>query len=395
MPLISLYESSPDAIQDMNIQQIVGLAGDGQLLDDSDCQREIRDYLKRADPGQLEAYANYCLDSAFTDSGLVLQDIVNEMGYRLGFQVENGRYRGKRNENGFDGLWSSDAAGSFVVETKTSAAYTIPLETIAQYRDGLAREERIKPAAAILFVVGRQETAALEQQIRGSPFAWTMRIVSIHALIKLMKVNLDSLTDEVTAQIHRIFQPVDYTRVDPIVDIMFTTSEDREGMQEPNPEAVVESEFEKTVKKSSREDIKIKRAEIVETFSKLKGAKLIRRKAAYFSDPTDQLRVGVPVSKRHDKAYRNYWYAYPSSMRSFLEDGGESYIILGCLDKNEAYAVPYSAMEQYREGMHITPEKENRKEYWHVFINDANGSAKLYLEKNKTEQDLRKYKFSW
>jgi hypothetical protein len=34
-----------------------------------------------------------------------LQDIVNEIGKRLGYEVQNGRYQGVVNQSGFDGLW--------------------------------------------------------------------------------------------------------------------------------------------------------------------------------------------------------------------------------------------------------------------------------------------------
>lgn len=149
MPLLDLARTAPDAVAGMNIQQLVGNAGDGRLLDDSDCQNELRKYLQEVDSEKLEKYANHCLEHTFTDSGFVLQDIVNEMGRRLGFEVINGRYRGRRNENGFDGIWKSEFVGSIVVETKTTAAYTISLETIAKYRDGLAEEGMIAKASSL------------------------------------------------------------------------------------------------------------------------------------------------------------------------------------------------------------------------------------------------------
>lgn len=35
--------------------------------------------------------------------------------------------------------------------------------------------------------------------------------------------------DQVTAKIHKILRPFEYTRIDDIVDIVFTTAEDKEG----------------------------------------------------------------------------------------------------------------------------------------------------------------------
>ena len=65
---------------------------------------------------------------------------------------------------------------------------------------------------------------------------------------------------------------------------------------------------------------------------------------------------------------------------------------VGFVDKDEAYAIPFSEMEAFREEMNSTPEKENRKEYWHVFIRDVDGPVRLYLPKTKREVSLDPYK---
>jgi hypothetical protein len=46
----------------------------------------------------LMAYAAHCLERPFSESGFALQDIINQLGKRLGFLVEPGRYRGTKNE---------------------------------------------------------------------------------------------------------------------------------------------------------------------------------------------------------------------------------------------------------------------------------------------------------
>lgn len=47
-----------------------------------------------------------------------MQDIVNELGRRLEYKAENGRYQGVRNSIGFDGLWEDfliQSTNSFLV----------------------------------------------------------------------------------------------------------------------------------------------------------------------------------------------------------------------------------------------------------------------------------------
>jgi hypothetical protein len=49
-------------------------------------------------------YMEGCLARGFNKSGAVLQDLVNELGRRLDYQVENGLYQGRPNAIGFDGV---------------------------------------------------------------------------------------------------------------------------------------------------------------------------------------------------------------------------------------------------------------------------------------------------
>ncbi|MDA1001236.1 MAG: hypothetical protein O2807_12080, partial [bacterium] len=115
MPLISLWQANPNAVQEMSIEQIVVTAGDGRLLDKSECQQELREYLRQVSIETLEKYANHCLNSSFNKSGIVLQDITNELGRRLEYKVTNGRYQGTSSEIGYDGLWEDPSLPGIVV----------------------------------------------------------------------------------------------------------------------------------------------------------------------------------------------------------------------------------------------------------------------------------------
>src|SRR5258706_16389675 len=105
MRLLALWKSNPEEISTYRIRQILMMAGEGRLLDGSACSAELRTYLAEVDAKQLDRFANECLEVPFDDSGLVLQDVVNEIGRRLEFQVEPGLYRGRRGTPGFDGVW--------------------------------------------------------------------------------------------------------------------------------------------------------------------------------------------------------------------------------------------------------------------------------------------------
>jgi hypothetical protein len=105
MPLIDIWRSNPDSIKSYAIRQVLAIAGDGRIRDESNCAAELRAYLRETTSEKLAVYALECLEDSFEDSGFVLQDVVNEIGRRLEFEVENGRYRGRQGTEGFDGIW--------------------------------------------------------------------------------------------------------------------------------------------------------------------------------------------------------------------------------------------------------------------------------------------------
>jgi hypothetical protein len=134
MPLLDLWQSNSSAVVKLRINQVVSTAGDGKLRDGSVAAQEIRAFFAQVPSEKLGAYAAQCLDSPFPQSGLVLQDVVNELGRRLEYTVQNGRYQGVQNSVGYAGIWVAPEGNGILGEVKTTDAYRIPLDRIAEYR---------------------------------------------------------------------------------------------------------------------------------------------------------------------------------------------------------------------------------------------------------------------
>ena len=276
--LIELWEANREDIEGKQIQQLVSIAGDGKLKDDSDCAKEIRDFLSLVDIEVLQRYIKQCLEKSFSDSGLVLQDLVNELGRRLDFNVRDGLYQGRSNQIGFDGLWDSPEKFSIVVEVKTTGAYRISLDKLAKYRSQLISSGEISEDSSILIVVGRQDTGDLEAQVRGSKHAWDIRIISADALVALAKVKV-AAEEDTSEKMRILLRPIEYTRLDSLVDIIYATAQDSEEL--------IESEItasESTTKKEQKEStweftdsqlLDAQRANIITSFSAIKGKKLV------------------------------------------------------------------------------------------------------------------------
>jgi len=115
MPLLELWSSNPATISQFTIEQIVKTSGSGTLQDASDCSSELRTYLLEVSSEKLAEYIDTCLTAHFPNSGRVLQDLINELGRRLDYEVTNGRYQGTVNAIGYDGIWVSPEGQSIVV----------------------------------------------------------------------------------------------------------------------------------------------------------------------------------------------------------------------------------------------------------------------------------------
>ena len=172
--LLDLWIGQKEFLETKSIEQVITITGDGNLRDGNETSEQIRELIANLPALTIERYISECLNNPFPHSGLVLQDLVNEVGRRLGFSIEPGYYRGGGSKIGFDGIWRAKDGYSFVVEVKTTDAYQVNLDTQAQYRQRLIDEGRISEKnSSILIVVGRKDTGGLEAQTRGSRHAWT------------------------------------------------------------------------------------------------------------------------------------------------------------------------------------------------------------------------------
>jgi len=393
MSLINLWRANPEAVLRMTLPTVVRMAidPDDSLRDGSQGSLALRQFLTEIESNKLTSFATYCLESAFPESGQVLQDIVNEIGRRLGFAAENGRYRGVRNDIGYDGIWSANGL-SLVVEVKTTDAYAINLDVIASYRDRLIDANRIPRDTPVLIVIGRRDTSSLEAQVRGSRHAWSMRIVGIDALIKLMEVNLSTSSDEVTERIHTILRPFEYTRVDQIVDIVFTTAEDKELQnEEAITPFVAELEQERrTQQRTPREIIDAKKVEALERLARREGCLIQKRRNSLYSDALDEVHAVIVVSKRYDD--NGYWYAYHEDpQRKFLQQGRQGFLLLAMTDQDFAFAVPFEILESVWSELHQTVLRSGRV-YKHLLTYEIDGRFLLRIRNVDTHVDLSPYR---
>lgn len=398
MPLIQLLESNPAAIRQMNIEQIVAIAGDGHLRDSTSAQQELQAYLRTSSVALLESYATHCLNSAFESSGFVLQDIVNELGRRLEYVVRNGRYHGTSKSIGWDGIWQDPKGYTIVLEVKTSDAYRIKLDTIAKFRETLLQSGEILNPSAVLIVVGRTDTGELEAQVRGSRHAWDTRLISVEALINLVKVKESTDNSQTVEKIRRLLAPLEYTRLDLLVDTVFTTTQDVESAivasDSPQQSASNQEPLDDASSTGYTPDNVIQdvRERSIAALGKRIGAHLVKKSRALYWNTDRNIRAACTVSKRYNNyGGMKYWYAFHPKWQSFISDAEYGYFVLGCTEPKIAVAIPANVIESHLTEFHITGSKESDYYYHIKLFEDSQGNIELQLPKSNKSLPVTQY----
>ncbi len=94
--ITELWTKSRNTFETKTLAQILSFAVDGKLKDNNSTSLEFRELLDQVPFKLLKQFADSCLTEKFEDGGFALQDIINQIGTRLGFTSEHGLYRGKK-----------------------------------------------------------------------------------------------------------------------------------------------------------------------------------------------------------------------------------------------------------------------------------------------------------
>jgi hypothetical protein len=385
--LSTILKADPSQVDNLPIERIVSLCGDGRLGDDTQCLVQLRDYFKQAKTENLKKHIQRCLQSPFENNGFVLQEIVNEFGRRLEYEVKHGLLHGKANAIGFDGLWhDAGKKHDIVVEVKTTDSYAIKIDDIWSYRDALIKAGQIIGEASLLLVLGREEKNWLEDAILGSGRGKKVRIISAEALANL--VLLKESAPNTLAKIHDLLIPFDVVKLDRIIDIAFSAAEDaKASLKEEQGEDLEtqtspsDSETRKQVRTPAEVIAKFRDA-MVETFAHGHVPLVKKSGVMYWStdDERKDLRAVFAFSKQYEEkgGGHSYWYAYHDAWDQFISEGQKGFYILGCNGRGEAYALPFQWIHAKKGDLYRT-EKED-KGYCQVFLSSTKKGMALRLK---------------
>jgi len=383
MSLLALWNASKAELASKNVEQLISIAGDGKLRNDSATAHEFRELLSNIPSELLTKYARHCLDSAFKDSGLALQDIVNEIGNRLGFDISFGKYQGTKDGENYDGLWKTPNEHHIIVEVKTTDTYRIDLDKLALYRKDLVQRRIVDGSqSSILLVVGREDTGGLESQVRGSKHAWDIRLISVDALVSLMVLKEEMDDPSTLNQINEILLPKEYTKLDQIVELICSAADDAKNVSE------LSIDHEQEVEPGKKfTPVKFRDA-CIERISEKMNLNFIKRSYGKFETSDKATGLLCIISKKHESPSRAYyWFALHPHQMDFLQGQGESHLAFGCGSQEQILIFPLAKIKSFLKKFNQTT-TSNGRTYWHVHIYQATETSDWWLALKGSNENI-------
>jgi hypothetical protein len=217
----------------------------------------------------------------------------------------------------------------------------------------------------------------------------------VDALLNLVRIKESADNQETIARIRRLLTPLEYTRLDDLVDVVFTTTQDVEAAVaaetgtplEPASQAQSES-AEGVWEFTPSAVIQEIRERIVSALGRQLQSSFVKKSRALYWDPGQRQRVVCTVSKRYtNQGLVKYWYAYHPQWHTFLQEADHGFFVLGCTDLEVAFTLPLAVIRDHLEEFHTTEKKGGSEHYYHIKIVDA-GADKYALQLPRSGQTL-------
>src|SRR5690606_5296583 len=161
------------------------------------------------------------------------------------------------------------------------------------------------------------------------------------------------------SKISHLLVPQEYTRLDGIIDLVFSTAEDvaTPELEPDDDEDVAENGVEKKEPKFVPVGFHDKCAERIENHFSIS---LIKESKTMFKASAKDERYWIAVSKAHESNQGlNYWFAFHPHQKERLENAEKGCVVLGCGSEQTLLLIPSEVIINHLDDTWIT-QKEDR-----------------------------------
>jgi hypothetical protein len=187
-----------------------------------------------------------------------------------------------------------------------------------------------------------------------------------------MKIRQDLDSPSVEDRIRAVLIPREYTRVDEIIDLVFSTTEEIQDILEAAPDELTGEDDaepasgEKEAKERER-PVSFNLA-CVERIGKFLNVELSKQSRVIFGDLDSGLKITCAVSKEYNNAGGlGYWFAFHQHQLEKLSEAPSAYACFGCGSPDQIAILPLDFVKSQLDGMNQTTREDGRL-YWHVQI---------------------------
>ncbi|GAG54133.1 unnamed protein product, partial [marine sediment metagenome] len=235
--------------------------------------------------------------------------------------------------------------------------------------------------------VGREDTGELEAQIRGSRHAWDVRLISIDALVRLLHIRQEIDDPATEAQIRSLLVPREYTRVDEIIDLVFSTTADL--LEETPPGERDDDEGQGRSAVPREKPVSFNDA-VAKRLSDHLRVNLTKQSRIIFADVDASVKVTCAVSKEYSDprgSGSGFWFAFHPHQLEKLESASTSYAAFGCGSADQIALLPIEFLKAQLKGLNQT-HKDDGRSYWHIHIHHDGNVWMLHRRKGQDWPDI-------
>lgn len=211
----------------LEIKDILNLLGK-ELKDDSEQVRRFREFVEQEKwtTEQIRKWLDECIansSGAHDPYNRAFQDLVVSLGKRLGFEIQYGRYMGKSGEENYDGIWKKENGDTIVLEVKTTTWPIGSINQLGNYLEELSKKKDTKNVFG-LYVIGKGDVQPLTEQILGSKYKDSMRLIMYQDLMEILSLReeLEPVIGEKDAieKIQNLLLPIESINIGNIVRLI-------------------------------------------------------------------------------------------------------------------------------------------------------------------------------
>ena len=187
-------------------------------------------------------------------------------------------------------------------------------------------------------------------------------------------------------RIQQILQPLEYTRLDNIVAMLFNTTEDIKIYESTSSQDQDES----SRGKNSAKPVAY-HEECLNRLSEHFKKPLVKQGRCFFASSDDKVRVVCAVSKEYGHAQEGktgYWFAFHPNQQEFLASVAQGYVAFGC---GSAKNIILFAKDEFLKNLPLLNQTiREQRNYWHVIIENRDGKWTLKRSKESGKVDISK-----